>query len=883
VRTLRIVAAVALVATAASVPALRAAEPPVRVAGFMPFGFDERVPHKMAVDSVLHRGYYVTRVPTSRLWVYDLERLRSVATVTTDIPGGPFAVDEVHHRVFYAPSQPPANCRDSFIWILDQRKLSFAQNAVPCDTTGTGFFVRGLSYYAPADKLLVVGEGSVGAVATQVSGSSNAREPMVIRQMSAVADTFDVDWEINLSTACDAQTNIPTDPEPVVARTARGVVSYCYVNGQGRAVWIPVRDGKPVSDAVVVSPTVGRSTAPVIDGASGRLLILADTPPFGPAVYVFEPELERFAAVIPSGVPPKQDNTFYDYWRGLDPVNGRLYLLNQAGLVSAQVRADPIPPAVSHPVLTKGVNQIFSGPVSIDGRLHRLFFAYPKRGGFVVVEDHQPAVRSPAADPDAGTADVAERAGVTGRTFSAAAHAAGVRVVNTGGLPRAVDNADVACTAESEQVNDRDAFGRCPADRALTPGHRETSFGESSLQSGSDTGTVASAAAHATPSSDEATDTDLRRAGRCYADATADAGAAASVPCPNGRGQALEPLTSGARGADGKGYPVRRAECLDFTGTPSKDAAAAPPSLSASASCDDAGHAASASSSAPAVDTTLGPIAVTVAKASSSVSTKLTDGGVETVASATARGVDISGVVSIGTITSTARTITHGRTGTARTEHTLDVANARGPGMACVSCDPAAVASAINRALGAQFRARVPQAYELATPRGYAAVVSKEPGLRASDRAINDDDAVTVDGLDVIFYNDSTPTNRDGSAGRSRVILSLAGVHAESRYGIFRLPSPVLGGSGGILAPVVAGDTLSAPVALRSLVAPPVVDVARPAAARELTVERAIRGGWRFVAQNPREFGMLALLWTILAAPVYLALRRRARERQLAA
>jgi hypothetical protein len=115
------------------------------------------------------------------------------------------------------------------------------------------------------------------------------------------------------------------------------------------------------------------------------------------------------------------------------------------------------------------------------------------------------------------------------------------------------------------------------------------------------------------------------------------------------------------------------------------------------------------------------------------------------------------------------------------------------------------------------------------------------------------------------------------------VILSLAGVHAESRYGIFRLPSPVLGGSGGILAPVVAGDTLSAPVALRSLVAPPVVDVARPAAARELTVERAIRGGWRFVAQNPREFGMLALLWTILAAPVYLALRRRARERQLAA
>ncbi|HEX9697250.1 MAG TPA: hypothetical protein VGB64_13170, partial [Actinomycetota bacterium] len=597
--------------------------------------------------------------------------------------------------------------------------------------------------------------------------------------------------EIDASDQCETNTNIPSAADPVVGRSDRGVISYCYVGGQGRAVWIPLVNDAPVvggegRPVVRVSPTVGRSTTPIIDSASGRLLILEDRPPFGPGVWVYDPEAQRFHGVVPSGVSLEHEGERYDYWRGFSTVGGRLYIQNRTGLVLADVRATPLPAGVSYPVLTGRKDGISPGPISIDSRLGRLFYPYPGRGGFVVVADDLPlAGRAAPEDPDAGTADVAEQEGKTGRTFSSEATGFGVHVVNVGGVPRLANNADALCTSESG-TNDRDEYGRCPADRVVTPGNREFFVASSSLESGSDSGTIASAHVLRFSSADSATDSDVRSIGRCSADRAGDplapiiAGA-----CPNGEEKPLEEVAAGTQGTDGKGYPVRGAICTDFDGTKTTDEGGGAPLGSATAVCDTAASLAEGSAAAAAVEI---PGVLSIASTSSSVKTRFTARGIETTTTAVASGVSVGDQISIGRVTTTAVTRAHGRTGTTAATFERDYADVRAPGFRCGECDPAAVAEAINRTFGAQMRARVPGPYRLASPRGYQGIVAKEPGLIASDKAVNDDDTITVNGLDLIVYNDSNPANRGGSAGRSRVIISLAGVESESRYGIFLLP-----------------------------------------------------------------------------------------------
>jgi hypothetical protein len=843
--------------------ALAGNEPAVRESGFLPFGFKETTPHRMAVDAVLHRGYYVTRVPRSTLWIYDLERLTPVTSIVSDLPAGPIAVDEVHHRLYFAPSQPPINCPGTQMLVFDELTRAFTHIQIPCESnTGTGFFTRGLAYSAAHDRLYAIGASSAASTVTLAAGLSTQREQIVLRQMTLNRDRLDLDWEVDATGLCDSITNDPVAPEPVIGRAANGVLSYCYQNGQGRAIWIPMVAGKPARDAngrpvVNVSPTIGRLTVPVVDQASGRLLIMEDEQPFGPAVYVYDPEHERFLGVIPSGVPPQQNGTFYDYWRGLDATTGKAYILNQAGLVVADIRATPLPPGTAYPILTGGANQIFSGPVSIDGGLHRLFFAYPKRGGFVVVDDHEPRVTTAAADPDAGTADIAEQAGLTDRTFAADATAFGMHVVNTGGIPRVLDNFDVLCTATTN-VNDRDQFGRCPADQVVTAGNRELLLASSSLQSGNGTGTVASAYLAVNPPADEATDRDLRNAG----------------------------AGDGTAGADGKGYPVPGAVCEDFDGRAVSDDAGSVPAGHARAQCDTTHNTSSANAAMAALNADGLPFAVTVAHTSSSVTAKVTGAGEETVSTATARAVDLGGVVSIGAITSTARTVAHGRTGTATTTFTVSFHDVHAPGLDCASCDPSTVVATINRVLGASVRARAIGPHRQATPRGYRAVVEKDPALTASDRAVNDDDSVAATALDLIFYNDSAPTNRDGSAGRSRIVISLAGVQAESRYGVFRLPTADVAAAGVPGGDIIGGapDVLGA---LTGSVPPserPAIDiggaVTRPGI--RLIPRRRITHTVGVGVEGPRELGLLAVTWAVLLSPIYFAGRRRARRRILA-
>jgi len=877
------VAAAALLAVLPMRHGARATPPPVREIGFMRFGFDARAAQPMAVDSVLHRGFYAGN--DDHMHVYDLKALKKIGRFPITQIGSTFAVDEANHRIFYRSSGPAPTCADSTLVVIDTRTFKVATPQVPCyGRQSVSFYVRGISYYAPANKLYVIGAGALESALLEISGVRSYRESTVIRQLDA--DTLALDWEIDLSDRCDTNTNTPSAADPVVGRSARGVISYCYVGGQGRAVWIPLVSDRPVTggdgNAVVrVSPAVGRSTTPIVDSGSGRLLILEDRPPFGPGVWVYDPEAQRFHGVVPSGVSLDHEGVRYDYWRGFAGGTGRLYIQNRKGLVLADVRATPLPPGVSYPVLTNRTDGISPGPISIDARLGRLFYPYPGRGGFVVVADEVPLARRAAADdPDAGTADIPEADGKTGRTFSSEATAFGVHVVNVGGIPRLVNNADALCTSESG-INDRDEFGRCPADRVVTPGNREFFVASSSLESGSDSGAVAAAHVLRFASADAATDSDVRSIGRCGADRGGDLVAPVIAgACPNGEGQPLEPVAAGTQGTGGKGYPIPGAICTDFDGTKATDRGGDSPLGRAAVTCDSGSGAAEGSASAAAVEI---PGVLSVASTSSSVTTRATPKGVETITTAVASGVEIGGQIVIGRIATTAVTRAHGRTGTTIATFARDYSDVRGPGIRCAECDPAAVADAINRLLGAQMRARVPDAHVLASPRGYQGIVAKEPGLIASDKAVNDDDTITVNGLDVIVYNDSSPANRGGSAGRSRVIVSLAGVEAESRYGIYLLPDAgeIPGDAGSVVVFDPAPDIGGADPATED----PRPERPRPGMsagpAGPAGPAEAIVRSFAFVRNRPGEFGMLFVLWSLLAAPAYLALRRRAMSRVL--
>ncbi|MFN2609458.1 MAG: hypothetical protein ABR507_01070, partial [Actinomycetota bacterium] len=141
---------------------------------------------------------------------------------------------------------------------------------------------------------------------------------------------------------------------------------------------------------------------------------------------------------------------------------------------------------------------------------------------------------------------------------------------------------------------------------------------------------------------------------------------------------------------------------------------------------------------------------------------------------------------------------------------------------------------------------------------------------RDSDRAVNDDDTYSVPGLQVVFYN-------DGTQGRSRLVLQLAGVQAESRYGIFLLPSSSDGTDAGFATDFSPLGTVDAVGFDAGPAQPPSLlhrigqflgnAIKYPAQA---TVDAL-----RLIVTNPREFGVLFVMWSLIASPIYLAIRRR--------
>jgi hypothetical protein len=514
---------------------------------------------------------------------------------------------------------------------------------------------------------------------------------------------------------------------------------------------------------------------------------------------------------------------------------------------------------------------------------------------------------------------------------------------------------------------------QCAAQQIVTPGHREAFLASSETEVGSGSGSSARGTGLAFGSNDSATSGDVGRAGDCAA-TTPERGHRWGRTAPDPffqsgwdqwNGQARDPLWEalaplregvygtpdeqgpygemcdeahdgltdhgapdvrhGTRGPDDRGFPVPAAQCGDFGGGREAEGSSSGPSnlaASSAAACDLAARKADASSavSAFALPGPAEPV-VAVARASSVVRTALTDEGQVTMSLASASGVTI-GPLSIGEVRSLAVTKARGLRGTASADVIRQWCRISHPDLpqeisGCI--DPAspeneAFLDELNHRFQQKLRLTVPKASAEGTPGGYQAVATKEAGERGGDQTVNDDDSVTVSGLQVVFYN-------DGTRGRNRFVVQLAGVHAESRYGIIELPDFSAGDDGvgdggtdvGGGAPAVDGapaadlpgvgrmeGALGLPASEvvyeetpmveddRGVLPPPLARPRLPAAGslRERIVRLPLlvmREAINLLVQHPREFGLLLLVWSLLGAPVYLGQRRRAFARAVAA
>ena len=897
----------------------------LRIAGFMPFDFKSPYTFlggptatlNFVVDPLMHRGFYLAEEENKlRVIAYDLVRLRRIGAIawpsTLTMDGHEVsALDETHHRLFYvsqAAVSGSTNCDEgSTLVVLDTRALTVKAEAFPCvtiDGLKRPFVVQGISYFAPTDKLYAVGMGSQEAFAIGTA-LPFTREPTVF--VSFDAESLAREWVVDASANCDWHQLGPGGAISRATRVGDDLFSYCYQGGpdyvfggtRGAALVMHLQKGKPVSTKlgydIQTSPTYTDPVVPTVDPATGRLLLYSANPPYGRAVWGYDANRERFFGVVPGGEPSTDKD---DKFQGFDPATGRLYISNPHGVVVVDARQSVLSGGTTYRVLENSregdpnsANGI-EATIGIDGGLRRLFFPYPKKNGFVVLQDDVPipaAEKAPDLDP--GTADIAEVPGKTASSFSGNADAFGVHVVMAGGIPGAIDNYDQTCFDPATGLpspRSLDPNQRCLADQLLTAGNREYFAAQTGSDLGADSGASAFGSTFSVATNDTATDADFRSLASCFTDRVPSVVPTESLPkqvietrdktaayCRDRT--PLRMFANGARDADGRDVPFRGSLCVDDTNKAKSDSQQ---NLVGDSDvlCDATKRIAAgqAELAMVALPSAAQPI-IRVARASSSVKIELTAAGTVTTVTAEADGISLGGVLTIGRVVTQAVTIAHGRTGKSGATYDTVISDVDGLGVHCAAtCNTDAVVADMNRAFSSQGRIRIVAPFKLHSPRGYQGLVVKDPELRASDSAILNDDTDTATGLDIILNNDGFNATTNGPNARSRVLISLAGVHAESRYGIFPVSF-----SGGIDVPGFShvigppsGSMTGAPPAPN-----PAVGEVAPASPH--TPAEVVRQVWRLLVNHPRQAALLFVLWMVLASPIYLALRSRSLVRAL--
>lgn len=614
-----------------------------------------------------------------------------------------------------------------------------------------------------------------------------------------------------------------------------------------------------------------------MDANRGRLLLVNESD--GSDGWVYEAATNSYIGVIQiSGYPSGRYTGF-----GVDEGSGRLYAFNQSnGVMLAEMGQDPIPQADPYRIRPAG-----SGwPVAVDVRRNKIFLIAvdavdeSRVDRYEIYEVPPPAEIQSKSDPDSLTKQVKEEPGKTSAQYGGSATAYGVRSLLAGGLSGAIPNlGNDSLGGVLRQINTRCGL----RDREVVL----ASIQQTELQNS------AREAKAAGVHLDNASIQDLERPSRC--DVYNEAGLGFTLL---GVEKALETFQFGSLygrmdatlpgpypNEPGKGYAYWVDETIgDDTKWEYSPATCVKPAAQAghnsdqlagptSVSCGESGLV-EARSEGRAREEVIGSIAVSVGKAYTTTKVTL-DPQRGLVSEATSIVEDFKiGPLTIGYIENRARSFARGRTGTSGTDPYQPVlAAVRGPGISgCeLRCDVNAVIGQMNSALAGrvEFRTIKPDSHLLrGSPGGYQAGIIKSEKQRSSDNALVGDKSAEVPALEAIIYNDNP------RLGRIRQVIQLAGVHADSQYGIQAFdegtPCPDCGGQPNYIDDYTGEFEPEVEVAGN--------DAPETFGTRVIQLIRKVIGGIaegiQVLLANPREAAVVATVWALLIGP-YLVWRRR--------
>lgn len=606
-----------------------------------------------------------------------------------------------------------------------------------------------------------------------------------------------------------------------------GVIVRYPLDGNGVPVVLPASPGDPGTSAgdppgvgndpraetaglvrtgggseVVVGPE--RTWEMRADPRGGKLLFrVIDGTPESEVWWVFDTATRRFVGTLGIGKFAVGGSA-----SGFDPVSGRLYVLGAAhkdfagGLFAGDVRRVPLGQPLWYPELATGASsQGVPLQVARAGLQGPALLYHRANDGVYVFADHDP-VRTQEADQayEGRTIDVDEIEGVTVSTFDGAARGYGVRALLVGGAEGAarVGPADPLGTLRGTQETNGGVQGGpdLPETPCVTMA-RELVVGFVGPDGAAVVDSAGARGGAEPVRVDSATRADLESpVGRCLPVEWEALWSAALF----GRPPVGEPGGAWPFAAEG-------AACVSGSDDETVSSQVGDPvtgRFAARAEC--APDEASGYGYARAGD--LG--GVTVGEALSSFRIYRDPGrGVVSVVESVARGVEVPGVLRIGTVRGRAESWANGRrqlvaeadrpqgyvancdrertAGTCFQRHLFGVWT---PGYACGPCgDETAFVAGLGRALGnnAKVALREPEpVLARGSENGFIAAVQKPDGERFADMVLNNDLLQTV--VPVLEFTRYAPTNPSlhvpKTVVRGRQVYQFAGVEVSSSYGI---------------------------------------------------------------------------------------------------
>jgi hypothetical protein len=720
-----------------------------------------------------------------------------------------------------------------------------ASPSVPLKAFQNGVAVNGISYYAPANRIYVVGQATDplafgGTYVVQV----NEVDPA----------TGTSTWPSGAQLVPSCQKLVSTNRPAAIVRNPQtnrlyigcGTGSFVYVPEPGVPAVVAIDIANPASPSFAYHPIAGgyNQGESISDDEGGKFVMVAQGSGAPvQAAWIFDELHGTVSGVVSAG-------DLNIHYASVDRLTGRMFLGIDGGILVGSTRLLKTPQAIKIPVGV--VDQGGAGTVLLPGSGYMLVTEKRAISDPIpqvwLYKAKLPTFPPPAPnDPDSSTIDALETPNVVTANFNGSGQGYGVRGFTIGGVNGAAQNVVQSPDdwwAKVQGLIQIPSFEAGPANtppisQNINDGNRQMYFARVN---------------RAFVSQGEASALSIK----ADRDPTTEADYN-TVTSPDQRANPDAPSQTR------QDWPYKAAACSDHgDGAPDGEADGA------TAKCDQAKGRVD---TGVRFDQSQGvPGAMAFGHAlGSAVLTRTVGDGLRVTSSAEAGDVQI-GVVRIGKIISTSTAKAGGRRGTTSAEYTRSFENVTMPGYSCTTdCDPEEVVANMNRVLGSKILAELPAYTLAATPRGAAASVQREAWAHQQDVVVNDQPETErqIAALRVTYLNDNS--------ARSRAVFEFAATEADANYNLFRLDR---GGFGPTdpESPVEPGFLSITP---GGLTVPPfdstpnIGRTARTGAKGAGSLLHQLGHGLQVLLMGRHKTLLSIALWALLLTPLFFAARRR--------